>query len=77
MPGEGKMFSYAMGRGIMGIDRPAIDQMVAQVEKDGDKFSAVILAVARSYPFQNARGAVTTAANTKPGLQPASLQAKP
>ena len=46
------MFSYAMGRGIMGIDRPAIDQMVAQVEKDGDKFSA---------------------ANTKPGLQPASL----
>ena len=72
-----KVFSYAMGRGIMGIDRPAIDQMVAQVEKDGDKFSAVILAVARSYPFQNARGAVTTAANTKPGLQPASLQAKP
>ncbi len=69
-----KVFSYAMGRGIMGIDRPAIDQMVAQVEKDGDKFSSVILAVVRSYPFQNARGAVTTASTAKPGLQPASLK---
>jgi len=68
-----KVYSYAMGRGIMGIDRPAIDQMVAQVEQDGDKFSSVILAVAKSYPFQNARGGVETAAVTNPGLQPTSL----
>jgi hypothetical protein len=68
-----KVFSYAMGRGIQGLDRPAIDQMVAQVEKDGDKFSSVIRAVVTSYPFQNARGGVSTAANEKPGLKPVSL----
>ncbi len=68
-----KVFSYAMGRGIQGVDRPAIDQMVAQVEKDGDKFSGVILAIVKSYPFQNARGGVATASNAKPGLKPVSL----
>jgi hypothetical protein len=68
-----KVFSYAMGRGIQGLDRPAIDQMVAQVEKDGDKFSSVILAVVKSYPFQNARAGVSTAADDKPGLKPVSL----
>jgi cytochrome c5 len=71
-----KVFSYAMGRGIQGVDRPAIDQMVAQVEKDGDKFSGVILAVVKSYPFQNARGSAVTASTAKPGLQPASFQSK-
>ena len=68
-----KVFSYAMGRGIQGLDRPAIDQMVAQVEKDGDKFSSVILAVVQSYPFQNARGGGVTASNAQPGLKPVSL----
>jgi hypothetical protein len=68
-----KVFSYAMGRGIQGLDRPAIDRMVAQVEKDGDKFSSVIRAVVKSYPFQNARGGVATASNEKPGLKPVSL----
>jgi hypothetical protein len=48
--------------------------MVAQVEKDGDKFSGVILAVVKSYPFQNARGGVATASNAKPGLKPVSLE---
>jgi hypothetical protein len=48
--------------------------MVAQVEKDGDKFSGVILAVVKSYPFQNSRGGVATASNAKPGLKPVSLE---
>jgi len=71
-----KVFSYALGRGIQGVDRPAIDQIVAQVEKDGDKFSSVIVNVAKSFPFQNARGSAVTASSAKPGLQPASLQSK-
>jgi mono/diheme cytochrome c family protein len=50
-----KVFSYALGRGIQGVDRPAIEQIVAAVEKDGDRFSSVIANVVKSYPFQNAR----------------------
>lgn len=74
-----KVLSYALGRGIQGYDRPAIEQIVAAVEKDGDKFSSVVLNVARSYPFQNARNGGTLA-KAEPAeanrarLQPASLQ---
>jgi hypothetical protein len=73
-----KVLSYALGRGIQGMDRPAVDQIVAAVEKDGDKFSSVVLNVARSYPFQNARGSATAkgvpSAAAAPRLQPVSLQ---
>ena len=81
-----KVLSYALGRGIQGYDRPAIEQIAAQVETDGDKFSSVIRNVARSYPFQNARGAgnIARAEPPKPEnkaeqapkarLQPVSLQ---
>lgn len=71
-----KVFSYALGRGIQGVDRPAIDQIVAAVEKDGDRFSSVIANVVKSYPFQNARGSVAAKAEVpaRSGLQPVSLQ---
>jgi hypothetical protein len=80
-----KVLSYALGRGIQGYDRPAIEQIVAAIEKDGDKFSSVILNVARSYPFQNARNSLLTAkaagaperkAESAPGLQPISLPSR-
>jgi mono/diheme cytochrome c family protein len=80
-----KVLSYALGRGIQGYDRPAIEEIVAQLEKDGDKFSSVILNVARSYPFQNARnrGTLAKAEQAEPKseasrarLQPVSLQNK-
>ena len=73
-----KVLSYALGRGIQGVDRPAVDQIVAAVEKDGDKFSSVVLNVAKSYPFQNARGSANAnaapSAAAAPRLQPVSLQ---
>jgi len=56
-----KMLSYALGRGIQGFDRPSVEAIVEQVEADGDTFASVILNVARSYPFQNARGSTLTA----------------
>lgn len=70
-----KVLSYALGRGIQGTDRPAVEQIVAQVKQDGDTFNSVILNVVKSFPFQNARGSVTTTAATKPqsGLKPVSL----
>ena len=51
-----KMLSYALGRGIRGYDRPALEAIAAQVEKDGDTLSSVIFNIAKSYPFQHARG---------------------
>lgn len=72
-----KVLSYALGRGIRGTDRPAIEQIVAQVGQDGDSFNSVIINVVKSFPFQNARGGVTTTASSQPrpqsGLQPVSL----
>jgi cytochrome c5 len=55
-----KMLSYALGRGIQGFDRPSVEDIVARVKADGDTFASVILNVARSYPFQNARGSTLT-----------------
>jgi len=76
-----KVLSYALGRGIQGTDRPAIEQIVARVGAEGDTFNSVILNVVKSFPFQNAKGGATVAAtantNSKAqnGLQPISLSA--
>ena len=73
-----KVLSYALGRGIQGTDKAAIDQIVASVKQDGDTFNSVIVNVVKSFPFQYARGSVAVAASqpkppAKPALQPASL----
>jgi hypothetical protein len=74
-----KVLSYALGRGIQGYDKQAIDDITANVKKDGDTFNSVILHVVKSFPFQNARGsvAVTASASTtskaQRGLQPITL----
>jgi hypothetical protein len=75
-----KVLSYALGRGIQGTDRPAIEQIVARVGAEGDTFNSVILNVVKSFPFQNARGGAVNAAakpetKSKPGLQPVSIGA--
>jgi cytochrome c5 len=72
-----KMLSYALGRGIQGFDRPAVEAICAAVKADGDTFTSVILNVVKSYPFQNARGSLATAAGEKGGearLIPASTR---
>jgi hypothetical protein len=74
-----KVLSYALGRGIQGTDRPAIEDIVAKVGSEGDTFNSVILNVVKSFPFQNARGgapaasAANTSTNAQKGLQPISL----
>jgi hypothetical protein len=51
-----KMLGYALGRGIHGYDRPALNAIFEGVKRDGDSFMSVIANVVRSYPFQHARG---------------------
>ena len=75
-----KVLSYALGRGIQGYDRAAIEQIATAVKADGDTFNSVILNVVKSFPFQNARGGVSVAssapsdAKPKAALQPVSLK---
>jgi len=76
-----KVLSYALGRGIQGTDRPAIEEIVTRVGSEGDTFNSVILNVVKSFPFQNAKGgtvaSTSNAANAnstgQKGLQPISL----
>ena len=51
-----RMLTYSLGRGTEYYDRPALEQIVQKVENGGDKFSALILAVVESFPFQMRRG---------------------
>ena len=51
-----KVLTYALGRGLQGYDMPTVDSICAAVKADGDRFSAVIANVVKSYPFQHARG---------------------
>ncbi|HEY6991328.1 MAG TPA: DUF1592 domain-containing protein, partial [Bryobacteraceae bacterium] len=51
-----KLLSYALGRGLQGFDRPAVESICAAVKTDGDRFSSVVTNIVKSYPFQHARG---------------------
>jgi hypothetical protein len=51
-----KMLTYALGRGTEFYDGPAIDQIVAGMEKNELKFSSLILEIVKSVPFQMRRG---------------------
>lgn len=51
-----RMLTYALGRGLEWYDDCALDQITRGTRKGGDKFSALVLEVARSAPFQMRRG---------------------
>jgi len=51
-----KLLIYALGRGLKYYDKCAIDQIVAEAGRNGNKFSSLILAVVKSVPFQQRKG---------------------
>jgi hypothetical protein len=61
-----KMLTYALGRGTEYYDGPAIDKIIAAMDKHQDKFSSLILAVADSYPFQMRRATPAPTASQTP-----------
>jgi hypothetical protein len=63
-----KMLTYALGRGLEYYDRAATDQIIAELEKGGDKFSVLMMGVVNSVPFQDMR---------RPGVEPATPPAAP
>jgi hypothetical protein len=47
-----KLLTYALGRGVEYQDMPLVRAIAHDVEHNGDKFSALVLGVVRSKPFQ-------------------------
>jgi hypothetical protein len=50
-----KMLTYALGRGLERFDRPVVNQIAKAVAENDCRFSALILQIAKSLPFQNIR----------------------
>ncbi|HVW38309.1 MAG TPA: DUF1585 domain-containing protein, partial [Pirellulales bacterium] len=51
-----KMLTYALGRGLEYYDKCAIDEIADKLGKHDYKFSALILEIVASDPFQKRRG---------------------
>ncbi len=66
-----KLLTYALGRGIEYGDAETVDRIVARLERDGGRFSALLTGVIESAPFQQQRradGARTPAKNPPPAI---------
>jgi hypothetical protein len=51
-----KLLTYALGRGLEYYDRCAVDDIVAAGKANHDRFSAIVLAIVQSDPFQKRKG---------------------
>lgn len=51
-----KLLTYALGRGLEPSDSPTVEQIARQVDASGGKFSALLLGIVESRPFQMRRG---------------------
>ena len=50
-----KLLTFALGRGVDSRDRPAVRQILRAAAKDDYRFAALVVAIARSTPFQMRR----------------------
>ena len=51
-----KLLTYALGRGLEFHDRRTVDKIVSALEKDGFKFSTLVVEIVKSDPFRLRRG---------------------
>jgi hypothetical protein len=72
-----KMLTYALGRGLTEEDRCVLDGISADVAKQDNRFSSLIIAVVQSEPFRKRRAEpLTKPATTKPATNKSPV-AKP
>src|SRR5262249_7364044 len=60
-----KVLTYALGRGLEYYDRCAVDKILQGLEKNGYRFSALLVEVVKSEPFQMRTATTVTKANSK------------
>lgn len=51
-----KMLTYALGRGLEYYDKCVLDDLAKRLQDGGDRFSALIIGIVESDPFQKRRG---------------------
>ena len=51
-----KLLTFGLGRGLEYYDKCALEDIAKAAKADGDKFSALVLAVVKSDPFQKRKG---------------------
>ena len=56
-----KLLTYALGRGLDHHDVETVDQIVERVDREGGRFSALLMGVIESAPFQKRRDVATVA----------------
>ena len=62
-----KLLVYALGRGLDYYDAPVLRRIVRDLERDGDRWSALVLGVVTSEPFLMRRApAADTLAAARP-----------
>jgi hypothetical protein len=68
-----KLLTYALGRGVEYRDMPLVRSIAHDAVKSGNRFSAIVLGIVKSRPFQMntnpapAAGAATSTASARPG----------
>ena len=61
-----KLLTYALGRRIQYFDQPSVRDIVRGADRENDRFSAIVLGIVRSEPFQfKARAPASTDKNTQ------------
>jgi hypothetical protein len=70
-----KLLTYALGRGLDYNDVDAVDQVVDRLNREEGRFSALLLGVIESPPFQKRRS--VSALNESNGSKKLSHQAPP
>jgi hypothetical protein len=55
-----RLLTYALGRGLEYFDKCALDEIMRRAGRKDYKFSALILEIAKSTPFQKRRGDAAT-----------------
>jgi hypothetical protein len=61
-----KMLTYALGRGLEYYDVETVDQIVARLQQNDGRFSALVTGVVESAPFEKSRTSVTMGYNQSP-----------
>ncbi len=70
-----KLLTYALGRGVEYYDVPTVDTIVARMEKEEGRFSALLMGIVESPAFQQRRATSTNPLN--PEAKPALLADNP
>ncbi|HVK59096.1 MAG TPA: DUF1588 domain-containing protein, partial [Candidatus Kapabacteria bacterium] len=60
-----KLLTYALGRGLEFYDVATVDNIVADLEKDGGRFNTLLMGIIESAPFQKRRNVSAAATAEK------------